>query len=400
MTGQLRRHLRTGVQVWRFYRVQALLSVLGVVAGLGGLMLVLAIGTGARREMDAALGQLGAGTLLVRSPPGLAAGERIGWQRVAALDRLMGDRLTHRVPVVVRQLAVTVPGFRRDDVRVIGTTAAYAAAHRLEVQAGRFLTAFDVERRQAVCVLGAELGRTVLRRGGRLGARVQVGPEQCVLVGLLKPAARPGAGLAALRLPDFDQAAYLPVSVAATGGQARLDELLLRFRAERDLVEATGAVQRILEFGRAVPALEYVIPAETLRQKYRLQTALGYLLTGVTLVMLAVGGIGIMNMMLVNVLRRRPEIGLRRAVGATRQDILAQFVLESVLVAAAGGVAGVVLGIGGALLLGALLDWSVAVPAWSVPAGLAVSLGLGVACGGYPALQAASVEPIRTLNQG
>lgn len=401
MSGALRwRYVRSAVDVWRHYRLQAVLSVLGVAAGVGGLMLVFAVGEGARREVDRSLGMIGAGTMLVRSPTGATGAGQLDSRRVAAVDRLLGDRLQRRVPVVVRQQSVALPGQRLDAVRVIGTTGDYAGAYRLAVHTGRFLTAHDVERRQRVCVLGWETGRVLSRQGPAVGRQLQVGDGVCTIVGHLRPAHRADATLADLKLPDFDRAVYVPVSGFGDGRTVELDELLLAFSDENDLLHATGAVQRVLEYGNDLAALEYVIPVELLRQKLRLQTVMRYLLAGTTLIMLVVGGVGITNMMLFNVLRRRPEIGLRRAVGATRTEIIVQFVVESMLVAGAGGIVGVVAGSLAALLLAALLGWAVAIPAWAVLLGLVVSLLLGATFGGYPALQAASVEPIRTLNQG
>lgn len=400
MTRELRRLLADGLRAWRHYRLQGLLSVLGVVAGSGGLVLVLALGEGARREADEALARLGAGTLIVRSPPGTDPARLIAWERSNAVARLLGARLRHQVPIIVRQESLSLPGLRREQLRVIGTTPEYAAAFRLAVHDGRFLAGYDVDRRLPVCVAGWELGRELGRYGVRPGDDLRVGERHCRLVGLLAPAHRSTTTEAALPLPDFDRALYLPVTVFGDRQAIGVDELLLSFRAEDELLAAVGAVRRVLELSHRAAPLEFIVPAELLRQKLRLQTVIRGLLAGSSTLMLLVGTIGIMNMMLVNVLRRRAEIGLRRAVGATPRDVYAQFVTESVLVAGLGGVLGSVAGLAAALAAGSLLGWAVAVSGGTLVLTLGVCLALGGLAGGYPALQAARVEPISTLNRG
>ena len=190
------------------------------------------------------------------------------------------------------------------------------------------------------------------------------------------------------------------VDAGTAQSRARLDELILRFDDEADMMRASGAVQRILEYDAEGVAFEYVVPIEMLRQKYELQTVVGLLLMGTTAVMLVVGGIGIMNTMLMTVLRRRPEIGLRMALGARRRDIIEQFVAESAMVAALGGVVGLVTGAIVAKLVGWQLGWPVEVGLVAGIAGILAAIAVGVLAGAYPAIQAANVQPIRTLNHG
>ena len=165
------------------------------------------------------------------------------------------------------------------------------------------------------------------------------------------------------------------------------------------MLRASAAVQRVLEYDADGAALEYVMPIDLLRQKFRIQNIVRYLLTGVTVVLLTVGGIGIANVMLVSVLRRAPEIGLRRAVGARREDIIVQFVIESAVVSVAGGLGGVLVGTLVGWLLSLSLGWPVQFGLGTALAGIVVSLLLGISAGTYPALKAASVDPMRTLNQ-
>jgi putative ABC transport system permease protein len=391
-----RARLRSALLVWRHHRAQALLAVLGVVAGVSGLVTVVAIGEGARREFNQAIGLLGGGTLVVRS-----SGAHLPVERVSAVQRILGASLTQVVPVASAQTSAQSGAARVDGVRVVETARDYQAAQRLQLFDGRFITWYDQANDARVCVLGWQLGRTLFPRGGAVGRQVRLGDKVFTVVGWLARTERPDLDFGSAELPDLDEVAYVPlVATGSIGSKASLDELILRFDDEADMLRASGAVQRILEYDAEGTAFEYVVPIEMLRQKYHLQTVVGLLLMGTTVVMLAVGGIGIMNTMLMTVLRRRPEIGLRMAFGARRRDIIEQFVTESALVAALGGVVGLVVGAVIARVLGWQLGWPVEIGLLAGLAGIAAAIGVGMLAGAYPAMQAAAVQPIRTLNHG
>ncbi len=391
-----RARLRSALQVWRHHRVQAVLAILGVVAGVSGLVTVVAIGEGARREFNEAIGLMGGGTLVVRS-----SGAALPMERVSAVRRILGPDLNQVVPVASAQTSAQSSSARVTGVRIVETARDYQAAQRLDVYDGRFLSWYDQENDSRVCVLGWELGRQLFPRGGAVGQQIRLGERIFTVVGWLAPLERPDIDLGALELPELDQVAYVPLAAnGLASSRVSLDELILRFDDEADMIRASGAVQRILEFGAEGTTFEYVVPVEMLRQKYHLQTVVGFLLMGTTVVMLVVGGIGIMNTMLMTVLRRRPEIGLRMAFGARRRDIIEQFVTESGLVALLGGVVGLVVGAVIAQLVGWQLGWPVAIGFTAGLAGLLAALAVGVLAGAYPAIQAAAVQPIKTLNHG
>lgn len=395
------RYVISASKMWRHHRLQGLLSVLGVVAGVSGLVTAVAIGQGARQELDKAIGLLGAGTMMVRSIADDGNGPGIELQRAKAVQRLLDGQLRDFAPVIARQHDAIAGDRYVENVKVVGTDRSYEAVYKLDLAQGRFITWYDVEHRERVCVLGWELGRDLFPRGHPVGQRVRLGEQWYTVVGWLESSSNPVIDMQGFELPDVDRVIYVPyAAMAATGSSASLDELVLNFTDEADMVKASGAVQRILEYGVDDPAFEYVMPIDLLRQKFRMQSIIRYLLTGITVVLLAVGGIGIMNVMLVNVVRRRPEIGLRRAVGAQKRDIIAQFVTESTLVSLAGGVVGVMVGALIAQLVSLSLSWPVAFGPGAAALGLFVSILLGISFGSYPALQAASVAPIKTLNQG
>jgi len=399
MSGFRWRYLKSAARMWRHHRVQALLCVLGVIAGVSGLVTVVAVGNGARLELDRAIGLLGAGTMVVRSIVETEQDARITTDRVAAVQRLLGRSLEHLVPVSTVQRSVLAGENYVDAVKIVGTDRDFEGAYQLRLHRGRFVTWFDVDQRERVVVLGSALARELFPRGQAIGQQVRIGRHWHTVVGWLRADRRPNIQIAGFDMPDVDRVAYVPVTtLTSERGSIPLDEVVLKFADEEDMIRASGAVQRILEYDADGAAFEYTMPIDLLRQKLRMQRTVQYLLGGVTAVMLLVGGIGIMNIMLVNVLRRRAEIGLRRAVGASRRDILTQFVTESTIVALAGGIAGVMIGAAAAYAVSAWLGWPVSIGLGAVVLGLVVSLLVGVCFGSYPAIQAASVAPIKSLN--
>ena len=393
------RYVVSAARMWRHHRLQALLSILGVVAGVSGLVTVMAVGQGAQQELARAINLLGAGTMVVKSIVDDERDSRITMERVQAVHRILGDELKGLVPIATFQRNLLAGDRYVDGIKVIGTDRDYENTYQLRLHRGRFITWFDIERTERICVLGWTLARELFPQGQPVGQQVRIGRHWYTVVGWLQPSANEEIDIRDFDLPDVDRAAYVPITtIAADRSQIPLDELVLKFAAEADMIKASGAVQRILEFDADGAAFEYTMPIELLRQKLRMQRVIQYLLGGITFVMLLVGGIGIMNIMLVNVIRRRPEIGLRRAVGATRRDILTQFVTESTLVAVAGGFGGILVGTLAAFGVAAWLDWPVAVGAGTLSLGLAVSAAVGVCFGSYPAMQASSVTPIRALN--
>ena len=285
---------------------------------------------------------------------------------------------------------------------MIATNPHYAELANLSPRAGRFIADRDLAGVERVCVLGGALGRRLFPRGQVLGQPLRIDGQWFRGVGWLQ--AGPGLpGLGTLGLGGADQRLYVPLGTLTAPGDGALDELLIRLARPDALGVATAVIRRVMTTGPAGVAgagvpVELIVPVEVMRQKHRLQALFRSALLGVAGLMLAVGGIGIMNVMMVSVAARRAEIGLRRAVGATRRHILIQFVTEAVVIAVAGGIAGVALGWALALVIDLASPWALVFSPLAALVGFAVSALAGVLFGTYPALGAASVSPIDALN--
>lgn len=398
MRGFHGRFVAPALQLWSKRRLQAVLSTLGITVGVTGLILVAAIGEGANRELRAALGALGSGTLVVRSTAELPAESALTRQRLAAVERLAGGSLETSVPVRKGLWQAHANQSHLDNVRVTGTSRAFGEFLGRSLHGGRFLADHDVVAGSRVCVLGWEAGKALFPRGQVVGQQVRIGTQWFKVVGWLGDTAQRMPRLESLDMDELGHAIYVPYTASLFADRgASLDEVLLRFPDEGRMMSGLQLVKRTLALTSTEPAVEYIIPIELLRHKQRVQQLFRYFLLGIAAILLLVGGVGMMNIMLFNVISRRAEIGLRRAIGATRSDIIAQFVTESMVISLAGGCAGILLGLVGAAILDQYTDWQIAFSGSAALLGFTASVLIGALFGSYPALQAASVSPVQSL---
>lgn len=387
-------------KLWSRRRTQGLLSTLGITVGVSGLILVIAIGEGAGRELQNAVGALGSGSLILRA--GDVEDERpvLTRQMAESVHRIAGDQLLASAPLRRAQITISAGEHTLEDARITGTDRHYPGFFDLDLHSGRFITDYDARHGTRVAVLGWEAGRSLFPRGQVIGQQLKLRGDWYTVIGWLKPGSRALPDIERLGIDSIDLEIYIPADSALFDLRgAALDELLLRFRDESALMGSLDLVQRVVELDGAESGVEFLIPIQLLRHKQRVQQLFQYLLFGLASLMLLVGGVGMMNIMLFNVLSRRPEIGLRRAIGATRRDIIAQFVTESMIVALAGGFGGILLGFASAVAIDLTTSWQLAFSAGAAVLGLAASLVIGGVFGAYPALQAAAVSPVQSLRQ-
>ena len=284
---------------------------------------------------------------------------------------------------------------------MLGVAAEYQQVLDLSVGQGRFLAPVDVQRASRVCVLGRGISRELFGFRDPVGARLQVDGEWYVVVGVLAGRQTDTQVIGAVAARDLNQAVLVPMSVllghrVAPHSDHQLDEIWVQIRegaAAVELGEVVAHTLTRLDNGQD-SAYEVVIPRELLNQRVRTQRTFGVVVGSVAVLSLLVRGIGIMNIMLTSVLERTREIGLRRSVGATRRGIVAQFLVESLMMTVVGGVAGVVAGVGLSFAITAYAEWSTHVSVLSILLGFGVSVAVGLGFGIYPATQAARLQPV------
>lgn len=291
-------------------------------------------------------------------------------------------------------------------------SANYARILGLGMRQGRFIKQMDIDRGDKVCVLGGTLADK-MPEGGRIGSHLRIGGHVFTVVGRLGHTPWDPDVDAVVSRRNANEQLFIPLglerlfpeSPGASRGAYRPDagsltELVVRVESEADVPASAAIIRRILEVAHnGADNREILVPSELLAQTRKTRRTFNMVLFAVAGISLLVGGIGVMNVMLASVSERTREIGIRRAVGASRGDIVAQFLMESVLMTFIGGVIGVLLGVGLVGLISLAATWEMVINAWAVLLPLGLSVGVGLFFGLFPAVQAARMEPMAALRR-
>jgi putative ABC transport system permease protein len=394
--------VRLGLRSLKLHKLRSGLSILGVVFGVAAVVAMSSVGEGARRETLAQIEALGIDTVTVRLLPveeaqafvGLNAGDAASVRNVVPGVRAVAAVRVAELPAEV--------GSRRAAVTVVGATPSYREATRLDLARGRFLADLDVSDRKRVAVLGASVAARLFPLGSPLGEAVRLGGDWFQVIGVLEGRASPHGEGAVVRARDLNRCVIVPLPSLDHGLDPRpdgVDEIVFRVSTPEEVVPAATVAQSLLRRTTGGAPLEVVVPREILRQRERAQRVFNVVTGAVAAISFLVGGIGIMNIMLASVAERTREVGVRRALGARRKDVAAQFLVESSLLTLTGGVLGCVLGLGGSFLIQAFAGWPTAIHPLMVVMALLVALAVGVGFGFYPAWHASQLEPMTALRR-
>jgi putative ABC transport system permease protein len=384
---------RVALDALRANRLRSGLTMLGVVIGVAAVVVLVAIGTGAKREVEQQVEGLGSNLLIVvpgRLDFGAApTASRMSLADVDAVSRVVGDR--SRVAVTVSSGETVRAGTQSRFSSVLGMLETTPQVFVRSVNRGAYLTRSDVDTGRRVAVLGASVSSQLFGDRDPVGQQVTIAGVRFRVIGVFAPL---GQSLGV----DRDDEVHIPVTAAhRMMGTNRIDGIAVK-APDRERIDALG--ERIVaELGERHPETEF--SAVTQEQILGVLGDILGVLTGVLAaiagISLLVGGVGVSNIMLVSVRERTREIGLRKAVGARPRDISMQFLLEAVLLTTLGGVLGMGLGIGSALLVGALSPVPAAVTWWSLALSFGVSAGVGIVFGVVPAQRAGRLDPVVAL---
>jgi putative ABC transport system permease protein len=394
--------IRLGLRSLRLHKLRSGLSILGVVFGVAAVVAMSSVGEGARRETLVQIEALGIDTVTVRTLPGDGTGAFSGLRAKDARsvrDVVPGVRAV--APVRVAELPADL-GSRTAAVTVVGATPAYREATRLDLARGRFLADLDVSDRKRVAVLGASVAARLFPLGNPVGEAVRLGGDWFQVVGVLEGRASPRGRSAVVSARDLNRCVIVPLPTLDHGVDSRadgVDEIVFRVSAPEEVVPAATVARSLLRRTTGGTPLEVVVPREILRQRERAQRVFNVVTGAVAAISLLVGGIGIMNIMLASVAERTREVGIRRALGARRKDVAAQFLVESSLLTLTGGVLGCGLGLGGSFLIQSFAGWPTATHPLMLLVALLVALFVGVGFGFYPAWHASQLEPMTALRR-
>jgi putative ABC transport system permease protein len=398
---------RSGLDAVRAHRLRSALTMLGIVIGVSSVILTVGLGLGAQDQVRRQIDALGSNLLIVS--PGSStdsSGVRGGFGSASTLtladaaalgERSVAPDIAAVAPVTNDSLALTA-GTANWTTSLVGTTTAWPAVRNRTLAAGRFLTAAEVRDAANVVVLGPDTASELFGIGNPVGRTVTVGGTPMTVVGLLAPTG------ATEESASEDDLALVPVGTAkrVTGAADSSVSTIYVQAASADALSAAHQEMTVLlanlhGVDAAEPDFSIASQESLLETANATNRTLTILLGGVAAISLLVGGIGVMNIMLVAVTERVREIGLRKALGATSRAIRRQFLVEAGVLGTAGGVAGVGLGLAGAAVLPGLIGQPVSVSMAATAAAIGVALVIGLAFGVYPAGRAARLTPIDAL---
>jgi putative ABC transport system permease protein len=387
-------------------RLRSFLTMLGMVIGVGAVIMMLAIGQGAQDEVDQSIASMGSNLFIVLSGSTTSGGVRMGGGVAPNLTLSDADAIAElpsiaAVAPAVPGTAQVIYGQNNWSTRIYGTTPSYLVVRDWRVASGSAFGDSDVRAATRVALLGETVAKNLFGDEDPVGKTIRIEKSPYLVTGVL---AAKGQSLDGR---DQDDTILVPVTTA----QRKLFGSQFQGSVRFMMVQAVSA--------QAMPSAERAMN-QLLRQRHHLQgdaeddfsvrnlTALAsaaaettrimsLMLGAIASISLVVGGIGIMNIMLVSVTERTREIGIRMAVGARRRDILTQFLLEAVIISIAGCLVGVLFGVGGAVLINGIFDTMVVITLSSIVLAFAVAAGVGIFFGFYPANKAARLNPIEAL---
>jgi putative ABC transport system permease protein len=403
--------IRIALRALRSNKMRTGLTMLGIIIGVGAVIAMVALGQGAAGQIKKQFESMGTNLLTVRSGtgrfrpggpgPGSGQSDSLTVADAEAIARKFPDTIL-AVAQVARGNGDVKLGSKSWSTSLFGVTADYATVAKLTVEDGRFISEQDERSRARVVVLGRSVIEQLKgdRKADMIGDTILVKRTRFRVVGILKERGSGGFG------QDQDDLVIMPCQTAMRRvlNTTHLSEIDVSCRTEKDMDLATEQITSLLRQRHKVQPPYETNDDFNVRSPSQIQEALSAtsktmttLLGGVALVSLLVGGIGIMNIMLVSVTERTREIGIRKAVGATNTDIMAQFLIEALVISVLGGAIGIILGGTTVALISHMTGWTSAIQVPVVVLSVLVSAGVGIFFGIFPAYRAAHLNPIEAL---
>ncbi|MGC8737729.1 MAG: ABC transporter permease [Candidatus Hydrogenedens sp.] len=392
--------IRSAIIALNQNKMRAALTALGVIIGVMSVILLIALGESAQAYVEREFAIMGSNVIIIT--PGKQ--ETTGMFPISAGSH---KKLTYEI---ARQVKRKVPGIigvasntlglaniryknRQRNVLLIGTTPDFEKVRQLYTQIGRFLTEEDIERNSRVCIIGTTVKKELFGTHRALYEKISINGSKHTVVGILEER---GMALGI----DLGDIVIIPLpSAQRIFNVEEVMEILIGARTQEDIPRATESARKIVRSAHDNEEDFTITNQDSMLSAFsRIFSMLRLMLVGIACISLLVGGIGIMNIMLVSVRERTREVGIRMAVGATRTDIGLQFLVESITLSVLGGMTGIFLGFMGSAIIRALYpNLPIGLSLWSVMTAFLFSSAVGVISGVYPALKAASVDPVEAL---
>jgi putative ABC transport system permease protein len=384
-------------------KMRTLLTMLGIVIGVGAVIVMVAVGNGAQSQIKAQIGGLGTNLIIVMPGSGTPGGVNQGAGSFNKLTVADADKLKQNgtlfslVSPVVSVRSQVIGAKSNWQTTISGVSTDYPDIRNWSTSSGSFFGDADVASARKVAVLGQTVVNNLFPDSDPVGAQIQIGNVPFTVVGVMEAKGQNAGG------QDQDDAVLVPYTTAQTrlSGNVRIGQILISTASADDMAAAQDETSSIM---RDAHRLNGAPDDFTVRNQTEIANAMSSttkvmsgLLAAIASISLVVGGIGIMNIMLVSVTERTREIGIRMAIGARGSDVLTQFLVESIVMSLLGGVVGLAVGYGGAALLGHFTGWATSTPLSAVAIAVGFSGAVGMFFGYYPARKAAGLNPIQAL---
>ena len=429
-----------GLRNLALHKLRSILTSLGIILGVAAVIVVVSIGEGNKQAALREITALGATNIIVRSqkpPQSSSASARNSFLLKYGIERVDMRRLQQSLPDVKRMVPLKAVGseVRRRNERTIsqvyGTTPELQEVANVSVRpGGRYLIDADLESAASVAVIGAQFADTFYPLEDPVGKDLRIDNQVFTVVGVLQPVGLAGGAGAALVGRDLNKDVHIPLTAAEqqfgdaqvrrssgsfSGEAVEVSEVYIQAESTDAVIGLADRMLRILEVSHPdMRDVQMIVPLELLENARRTMLVWNVMLVSIAAISLLVGGIGIMNIMLASVVERTREIGVRRALGATRSHIVAQFLVETGSISTLGGVLGIGVGVGISLAIGPVVPWLLSSPAfkglvdgdivlqpvitaWSIVVSFLVAAVVGLVFGVYPALVASRKDPIEAL---
>ena len=401
--------LRVAMRALAVNKLRSVLTMLGIIIGVAAVIVMIAVGAGAQKRVEEQIRSLGSNLLLILSGTTTSGGVRMGFGSSQTITEDDAIAIGREIPEAMaapalRGSAQTIWGNTNWSTVIFGVTPEYLEVREWPIVAGRAFDATDMAGATKVCLVGQTVARQLFGGADPVGQVIRIRRVPFTVIGVLE-----GKGQSMMG-SDQDDLILMPISTArkrvlgsaTTAKQRSVGTIWVKVREGYDMKQAEEQVRSLLhQRHRLAPGVDDDFSLRNLEEVASTQEAssrvLALLLAAVASVSLVVGGIGIMNIMLVSVTERTREIGLRMAVGARTRDILGQFLVEAVTLSLIGGLAGVAIGVGTAFGIAELAGWRIVLSPESVMLAVAFAFGIGVFFGFYPARKAARLNPVEAL---
>lgn len=399
---KLKKILRVAWEGLTLNKVRSFLTTLGVIIGVASVIIMLAVSAGAEAAIAEQINSLGANLIIVSPARGIPGASRTLLlddafaieEQVVGIDGISAEQAP--APQTVKANNISL-----DEIAIVGTTANFPSVRDYSVADGRYFTNEENEREIKLAILGSGLSKDLFGDESPLGQNITVGSTKFTVIGVMT-----SKGVVADI--DYDGRVYLPIGVVldkfmATGtlGGERVRTIYVKAESQDKVATSINQITAILAERHDVdpdkPDFTVQTQQDIIATQEATTEAFRSLLAWVAGVSLVVGGIGIMNIMLVSVTERTREIGLRMALGARPRDVLLQFLIEAIILSLAGGFIGVLIGVGGSYLFGEYGGMRTAIVPGSIPLAFGAAAAVGIFFGYYPATRAALLDPIVAL---